>query len=155
MRRHRIVLDTNVLISAILFNGPPREVLELVVSGTVDCSLSLSILDELRDVLLRPKFGFSPEQALQVLEELHAVCDVINPILKTSVIAEDPDDNVVLECALESKADFIVSGDKHLLDLVEFKSIQITNPAAYLKTLSERMDKTFRTRGKHTQGTKQ
>ena len=85
MKRHRIVLDTNVLISAILFNGPPRKILERVIGGAVDCSLSLPILDELRDVLQRPKFGFSPAQAFQVLEELHAVCEVINPEMANSM----------------------------------------------------------------------
>jgi len=79
MKRQRIVLDTNVLISAVLFGGPPRDVLELVISGAVDCFLSLPILDETREVLRRPKFGFSPEQSFLLLEELHAVCDVINP----------------------------------------------------------------------------
>jgi len=63
MKRDRVVLDANVLISAVLFNGPPRAILELVIGGSVHCSLSLAILDELRDVLERPKFRFSPEQA--------------------------------------------------------------------------------------------
>lgn len=136
MKRHRIILDTNVLISALLFNGPPRKVLELVISGAVDCTLSLPILDELRDVLQRPKFGFSPEQAMQVLEELHAVCDVINPAIPLKVVIADPDDNMVLECALESKADYVISGDEHLLGLVTFRGSRILAPSDYLNTLS-------------------
>jgi len=137
MKHHRIVLDTNVLISAILFGGPPREVLKLVISGTVGCSLSLALLDELRDVLRRPKFKFSPEQSFNVLEELHAACDIINPAVRISVIAEDPDDNKVLECAVEAKSAFIVSGDKHLLDLVEFRGIKILTPTAYIKMVKD------------------
>lgn len=133
MKHHRIVLDTNVLISAILFGGPPREVLKLVISGAVDCSLSLAILDELRNVLTRPKFKFSPEQSFNVLEELHAACSIINPMLKINVITEDPDDNRILECAVEAKSDFIVSGDRHLLDLVEFRGIKILTPTDYVK----------------------
>ena len=133
MKHHRIVLDTNVLISAILFGGPPREALKLVISGTVDCSLSLAILDELRDVLQRPKFKFSPEQSFNVVEELHAACEIINPMVKINVITEDPDDNKILECAVAAKPTFIVSGDRHLLDLVEFRGIKILTPTAYLK----------------------
>jgi len=138
MKRHRIVLDTNVLISAVLFGGPPRQVLELVISGTVDCSLSIPILDEIRQVLYRPKFGFSPEQSFQLLDELHAVCGVINPTVRLNVVTSDPDDNMVLECALESGASFVVSGDRHLLDLVEFHGIQIVTPADYLKRIEEK-----------------
>ena len=138
MKRHRIVLDTNVLISAILFGGPPGEVLKLVISGTVDCSLSLAILDELRDVIRRPKFGFPPEQSFNVLEELHEVCDIINPAARINVVTADPDDNRILECAVESKSVFIVTGDRHLLDLVEFRGIQIVTPTGYLESFGRR-----------------
>jgi putative PIN family toxin of toxin-antitoxin system len=137
MKRSRVVLDTNVLISAVLFNGPPRAILELVIGGSVHCSLSLALLDELRDVLERPKFRFSAEQALQVVEELHAVCDIVDPATRVSVVTADPNDNIILECALESKADIIVSGDQHLLALAEFKGIQIVSPSDYMKTIKE------------------
>jgi putative PIN family toxin of toxin-antitoxin system len=140
MKRQRVVLDTNVLISAILFGGPPREVLELVISGTIECSLSLSILDELRDVLRRPKFGFSVEQSLQVLEELYAVIDVIHPVERIFILASDPDDNMILECAIASKAEFIVSGDRHLLDLAQFRGILIVRPSEYLRMIREKME---------------
>jgi len=133
MKRDRIVLDANVLISAILFNGPPRAVLELVIGGSVKCSLSLAILDELRNVLERPKFKFSPEQAFQVIEELHAVCDIVNPTIQVNIVTADPKDNMILECALESKAYSIVSGDQHLLAIVAFRGIQILSPSDYLK----------------------
>lgn len=136
MKRQRIVLDTNVLISAVLFSGSPGDVLELVIRGAVDCSLSLPILDETREVLRRPKFGFSPEQSFQLLEELHAVCDVINPIARVQAVASDPADNMILECALESNTDVIVSGDHHLLDLIEFRGIHIVTPGGYLKTIN-------------------
>ncbi len=135
MKRQRLVLDTNVLISATLFGGPPREVLELVLSGAVDCALSLPILDEIREVLRRPKFGFSPEQAVQLLEELHAACEVINPAVRVQSVVMDPADNRILECALESNADVVVSGDHHLLDLVAFRGIPIVTPSDYLKTI--------------------
>lgn len=140
MKRNRIVLDTNVLISAILFNGSPRSILEQVISGSVYCSLSHSILDELRDVLQRPKFGFSPAQAVHVLEELHSVCDVVNPVIRVDVVMADPADNIVLECALEAKANFIVSGDQHLLAIVEFRGVQILSPSDYLKITIEHVN---------------
>jgi len=133
MNRHRIVLDTNVIISAILFGGNPRKVLDLVISGSVDCTLSLGILDELRDVLQRPKFGFSADLCLHITEELHSVCDIISPSVRVDAIRSDPDDNRILECAIEARAHYIVSGDPHLLELGAFKGIRIISPADYLK----------------------
>lgn len=133
MNRHRIVLDTNVLISAILFGGKPRSVLDLVISGSVDCTLSTVILDELKDVLQRPKFGFSAEVCFHIIQELHGACDITSPSVSVDVIRSDPDDDRILECAVEAQAHFIVSGDPHLLDLGKFDKIRILSPADYLK----------------------
>ncbi len=138
MNRHRIVLDTNVLISAILFGGKPRRVLDLVISGSIDCTLSTAILDELRAVLECPKFGFSPNVCLHIIEELHGICDIISPSVSVDVIRSDPDDNRILECAAEARAHFIVSGDPHLLDLGKFKKIRILSPADYLREFEAR-----------------
>ncbi len=138
MNRHRIVLDTNVLISAILFGGKTRRVLDLVISGSVDCTLSIAIIDELKDVLQRPKFGFSANLCLHITEELHEVCDIISPSVRVDVIRSDPDDNRILECAVEAHAHFIVSGDPHLLDLGKFEKIKILSPADYLKEFEAR-----------------
>lgn len=137
MARHRIVLDTNVLISAIVFGGPPRAVLELVISGAVDCSLSMPILDELKAVLQRPRFGFSEEQALNVVEEMHGICDIVEPLVRIDKIHADPDDDRVLECAVESSAQYIISGDSDLLELVEFDGIHILAPQEYLHLMQE------------------
>jgi len=138
MNRHRIVLDTNVLISAILFGGKPRRVLDLVISGSVDCTLSTGILDELKDVLQRPRFGFSADVCFHIIEELHGACDIISPSVSVDVIRSDPDDNRILECAVEAQAHFIVSGDPHLLDLGKFEKIRILSPADYLKEFEVR-----------------
>jgi len=132
MARTRIVLDTNVLISAIVFGGQPRKILEMVIEGNVTCSLSFAILDELRDVLQRPKFGFSPQQAATVIDELQGICEILNPPRRIRTIKADPDDNRILECAVEAKADCIISGDTHLLELGKYREILIWNPADFL-----------------------
>ena len=138
MNRHRIVLDTNVLISALLFGGKPRRVLDLVISGSADCTLSTVILDELKDVLQRPKFGFPADVCFHIIEELHGVCDIISPSVSVEVIRSDPNDDRILECAKEAQADFIVSGDPHLLDLGTFEKTRILSPADYLKEFETR-----------------
>jgi len=75
----RIVLDSNVVISAFLFGGVPASLLELAFNGSIECFTSLPILDEIRDVLIRPKFGLSSEQALTLIEELHDLCQILSP----------------------------------------------------------------------------
>jgi putative PIN family toxin of toxin-antitoxin system len=135
MKRLRVVLDTNVLISALLFDGPPRQILRMIIAGSIDCSLSPAILDELRDVLQRPKFGFSSRQAAAVVEELCSFCEIVDPVIRISVVKADPDDDRVIECAVQAKASVIVSGDAHLLGLGTHKGTRILSPADFLSTV--------------------
>jgi putative PIN family toxin of toxin-antitoxin system len=135
MERTRVVLDTNILISAIVFGGLPRKILEMVIVGSVNCSLSFAILDELRDVLQRSKFGFSPQQAATVIDELQDICEILNPPRHIRTIKADPDDNRILECAVEAQAMCIISGDNHLLELGKYREIHIYSPADFLATL--------------------
>jgi putative PIN family toxin of toxin-antitoxin system len=137
MKRPHIVLDTNVLVSALLFGGPPREILDMIGAGTVNCSLSPPILDELKDVLQRPKFGFSSQQAVAVVEELSALCTIVSPSERIAIISADPDDDRILECALEARADTIVSGDAHLLELGRHEGIRIVSPSEFLRMMQE------------------
>jgi uncharacterized protein len=135
MKRPRLVLDTNVLISAIVFGGVPREILHLVMAGEVDCFTSIPILEELHEVLQRPKFGLSAEQAQSIIEELSNLCDVVTPSVSVREITDDPDDDRILECALQAKADVIVSGDAHLLALATYGGTRILSPADLLKQM--------------------
>jgi putative PIN family toxin of toxin-antitoxin system len=125
----RVVLDSNVIISGFLFGGPPEQLLKMAMGERVRCFTSLAILDEVRDVLCRPKFGLSPNQVLLLLEEMHLLCEVVTPRVRVKQITEDPDDDVILACALASRADLIVSGDNHLLKLGRWKGVDILNPA--------------------------
>ncbi len=131
----RVVLNSNVIISEFLFGGPLGAVLSHAVAGSIRCFTSLAILDEVRDVLQRPKFGLTPDQALRVIEELHDLCEVVRPRQRIVVVAADPDDNAVIECAVAAKADLVVSGDAHLLDLKEWEGIRIVSPALALKEI--------------------
>lgn len=129
----RIVLDSNVIISGILFGGHPGRILEYILDGSVQCFTSLPILDEIREVLQRPKFGFSPDQALTLIGELHELCHIVVPKVKITAIAADPDDNMILECASTAQADVIISGDTHLLGLTQWEGIQILPPADFVR----------------------
>jgi putative PIN family toxin of toxin-antitoxin system len=132
MKTPLIVLDSNVIISAFLFGGPPARILDHILDGSARGFISLAILDEVRDVLRRPKFGLSSEQALTLVEELHDLCQVVTPTAKVQAIQADPGDNRILECAQAAGADTIVTGDSHLLDLGQWRGIRILSPADFL-----------------------
>lgn len=134
----RIVLDSNVVISGFLFGGPPARLLQHALDGTVQCFTSMAILDEIRDVLQRPKFGLSPEQALVFVDEIRELCRVVAPRERVRAIPRDPDDDAVLECALEAGANWIVSGDSHLLALKQWRSIRILTPSNACEELERR-----------------
>ena len=127
----RIVCDTNVLISAILYGGPPREVFRQIIEGKAEAFISLPIEDELRAVLARPKFGLSARQVQQIARQVHELFQTVFPEQTIEAIGADPADNAVLECAVAARADFIISGDRHLLDLARFGEIQIVSPADF------------------------
>jgi putative PIN family toxin of toxin-antitoxin system len=132
----RVVLDTNVLISAILFGGKPRQILEKAIHGEIRLCISEPILEELRGVLRRPKFGYSPEMIQFILTELAGIADFVNPSGIINVVLEDPKDNMILECATEAEANYIVTGDSHLLKLGRHQNIEVLNAVAFLQTLS-------------------
>ena len=131
----KIVLDTNVLISALLFGGNPREILQRVIRGEVVLCLSESIMSKLGGVLQRPKFGFSHTVVNQIVTELGSISELVLPTQKIQEIEADETDNRILECAVEARADYIISGDVHLLELEKFGSIQVVNPQQFLELL--------------------
>lgn len=129
----RVVLDTNVYISALMFGGLPGSLLDMAFLQSFTLILSPSLLEEL-DEKLRGKFGVSPEDAAIVRTRLQNLAEVVHPRETLGVIAEDPDDNRVLECAFEGKADAIVSGDRHLLKLPEYQGISILTVRQFLES---------------------
>jgi len=131
----RVVLDTNVLISAVLFGGKPRQILEKAIRGEIRLCLSEPILDELKGVLQRSKFGYSPEMIQFILMELTGIADFVNPTESLHVILEDPDDNKILECAVEAKAHYVITGDLHLLKISRYLNIEVLNAGAFLERL--------------------
>jgi putative PIN family toxin of toxin-antitoxin system len=129
-----VVPDTNVLVSAIVFGGPPRRLVELAAEGHVQLILSSPLIEELREVLRR-KFGFSDAAVYQAEALLRRISTVVQPEREVAIISEDPEDNRVLEAAHAGDADVIVSGDRHLLSLERFGATAITNPRDLLNMI--------------------
>jgi len=128
----RIVLDTNVTISAFFWNGSPRNIYNLVKEKKVLLLSSPEIEKELIRVLSYSRFGLTPSQILPLVNDLRKHSNFIEVKLKIDVIKEDPTDNIFLECAVDGKADYIVSGDHHLLNIGDYKGIQIVKAKDFL-----------------------
>lgn len=129
----RVVCDTNILISGVLFDGPPSRLLALSVRGLLTNCVSPALLRGTEDVLLRPRFGLRPEQALRIVAIFRETFEMVTPAASVNAVRADPADNRVLEAAQEAGANFIISGDKHLLDPGEWRGIPILTPAAFLR----------------------
>ncbi len=134
----RVVLDTNVIISALNFPGNERMVLELAQRGRFELFLSWFILDEVSGVLTR-KFGWDTERTTQALMALESAATVIEPPrLGEEVIEGDHPDNRVLECAVAAGADYLVTGDRrHLLPIGEHHGAEIVNAPRFLSLLAQ------------------
>ncbi len=131
----RVVLDTNVYISAALFGGPPANLLALARAGVIELIVSPPIIKEISGVL-RHKFGFTASQTSTVVREIQSLARTVDPPSRLRVIQEDDPDNRVLECAVAGEAQFIASGDRrHLLSLKTFEGIPICTPADLLRIL--------------------
>lgn len=131
----RVVLDTNVIISALNFPGNERMVLELALRGRFEFFLSLFILEEVAGVLTR-KFGWDEERAGQAIRALENAATVIEPPRLEEVIEGGHADNRVLECAAATGADYLVTGDRrHLLPLGEHRGTVIINAPRFLSEL--------------------
>jgi|SRR3989338_8479901 len=130
----RAVIDTNTLISALGWKeGNPRKVLELCILGKCRLMESLDLIKEFVSVISRHKFNFiAVEEKNQFLVFLLQISSLVKPKEKINAVKEDSKDNIVLECAVEAKADYIVSGDQHLLKLKEFKGIKIVTAKEFL-----------------------
>ena len=160
----KIVLDTNVLVSAFIAYGNEYELLKQGKLGRIKIIISPEIFEEFKEVIRRPKFGFSDEQIESFVKQVSDIIEMIFPSVKFEVVKDDPDDiensgnyilfcpefskgqfgegsdtinrivhNKILDAAVEAKADYIVSGDLHLLKLKEFKGIGIITASQFFE----------------------
>jgi len=132
---YRAVFDTNIFLSALMFGGPPEVLMRAARSGQIRLVTSPQILAEMASILKR-KFEWADEDIFEAILAVSRRADLVNPKQKISVLDDDPD-NRILECAVEGKADFIVSGDRHLLRLKRFGGTAILGASQLLSKLGE------------------
>lgn len=129
----RVVLDTNVVISALLFGGKAGDVIPLWQSSRFQWLASKDIVREYARVLSYPKFRLEEQDIRELLNE--EILPFVTPVhvrRTPRVIAKDPSDDKFLACAVAGRAETIVSGDRHLLDLRSYQRIPIVTLAAFL-----------------------
>jgi len=134
----KVVIDTNVVVSRFLNPaGTPARVLALAEASAFQLVASAAILEEYRRTLLYERImrrhRRSMEEVERAVTRLRAVALLLEPKTRLHVIAEDPSDDKFLECAVEGEADYIVSGDRHLLGLGRYQGIEILPPAAFVR----------------------
>ncbi len=134
MGKEKIIIDTNLYLSALGWEGKPKKILDKVIAGEYELIISIKQLEEITRVLDYPKLGFTEEQKERFLLLLHKIATIIKIESKLDVIIRDSKDKIILEPANEIKIDCIITGDEDLLVLKEFKGAKILKPEAFLKS---------------------
>lgn len=124
----KVVFDTNVSIASFFWDGYPRKIYELAKSHEIKLFYSREILEELIRVLAYKKFGLTTDEILPIANDFITTAQLVDVVSEIKVITQDPSDNIFLECAKDSHADYIISGDHHLLDLKKYGNIRIVSP---------------------------
>lgn len=142
MRKIRAVVDTNVLVSGIISpKGAPRKLLDLARKAVFRVITSVSINHEILNVLHRDyiyaKYNLTEEIIDDVAAFLYEGTILTENQYAVSKVKKDPEDNKFIACALEGEADFIISGDEHLLGMKHYRGIQIVNARGFLKILGK------------------
>jgi len=133
----RVVLDTNVLISSILFRGELAGIVDLWKRGRIVPVFSRETFDEFRAVLEYPKFKLTEREIKSIIEEeVLPFFEIVETTVKVRAVCKDSDDDKIVACAISAAADFIVSGDKDLCDLAAYGRIRIIRASELLKMLA-------------------
>jgi len=128
-----VVLDTNILISSIGFGGKPRKILNLALERKLQVISSPLLLAELDDVISK-KFPLLAENVKKIHKHLNKRFKIVNPKKSLHIVRDEPD-NRVLEAALQGKCQYIVTGDRDLLDIGTYEKIKIVTPNDFLTLL--------------------
>ncbi len=131
----RVVLDTNILVSALLWRGAPYRCLLATQAGLAELVISRPVLEEFRSVLVT-KFRFTTTDADQAAGHIQSAADLVEISGRLRVVHDDPDDDKFIETAQVGRADLIVSGDRHLLKLGTAAGVLVVTAREFLDRLA-------------------
>lgn len=130
----QVVLDTNILISALLFKGELSRIVELWQEGKVLPNISRETFDELRTVLEYPKFSLTAAEIKSLIEhEILPFFEAVEVSEHVKGVCRDPGDDKFISCAISANADFIVTGDKDLSELKKYQFVRIIQASNFIK----------------------
>lgn len=133
----KVIFDTNVVASASFWRGAPFDCLAAWAQGRCVAVVSSSLLAEYHETVEELRLDYPKLKCVEWVPALTEAAELVFPVERASGATADPDDEMILECALAAEADFIVSGDKkHLLMLRQFQGIPIVSPAEFLRRLA-------------------
>ena len=132
MGKTKVLLDTNILISALGWSGKPKVIFEKCLHGELELVTSPNQIEELERVMDYPKFNFTEEQKATFISIILEIATMVEITNKLKVIVDDPDDNVILETAIVGNVGYLISGDPHLLKLKEFAKVKIVTASEFL-----------------------
>jgi len=132
----RIVLDANIFISALFWGGNPRKVLERAINKTDELFISKEIQDEIEEVIGRPKFHAEKDKIEYIIKSIEDISVKITSTARIKKGSRDITDNKYIECAIAADADYLISGDIHLLELKQYNKIKIVTAKEYLDIIT-------------------
>ncbi len=132
MGKTKVLLDTNILISALGWLGKPRVIFEKCLYGELELVSSPNQIEELKRVLDYPKFNFTGEQKAMFISIILEIATMVEITGKVKVIVDDPYNNAILETAIVGNVQYLISGDPHLLKLKEFAKVTIMKASEFL-----------------------
>jgi len=132
----RIVIDTNVIASAVFFGGRPRELLEKLLFHEFETFVSKEILEEYQETIDYLLNKYPSKKVSVSLTQIVDACKMIDPETEIK-LCRDPDDDKFIACAVDSKSLFIVSGDKDLLSVRQYKDVEIVTVGDFLNRLKK------------------
>jgi len=141
-RTIKVVIDTNVLISAgVSKDGNPAQIFELLLIEAIENYTSEEIILEVIDVFNRPKFTniITGTDKKFIINKYKFLSKNIIPKQKFNIVKDDPKDNKFIDCAVEANAEFLISGDPHLLEIKKFQEIKVVSPKEFLENFKTKL----------------
>lgn len=138
----RLVVDTNVLLSGLIWSGPPRKLIDAAIEGEIEIVSSVALLEELHRTLsygrIVSAMRAKGKQPIAIMDLIAGLAEIVDAPALPQHVCRDPDDDAVLACALAARADLIISGDDDLLVLATFEGIPIVTAASALVRIATR-----------------
>jgi putative PIN family toxin of toxin-antitoxin system len=131
----KIVLDSNIFVSSFYWVGNPRKVFDRITNGFDELYVTDEILKEISTVMSSEKFNTNRQEIEEYIEIIESYSIKLFPQNKVEEVSRDKGDDKILQCGLEGNVDFIITGDKDLLVLNEYKNIKIIKPKDYLEKI--------------------